>query len=131
MKLSARMLQNVQSVNVFEAVDALRRTEGDSEALYFVLIDASQDRPTGRRYVAPDDSELEVTLHNIDDARELTRSATQPFPGDLSIWKVTLLTTDSLRGTITMGLTLTVPDGPGTRDIQGSLKCALRVDVGV
>lgn len=125
MLLTAKMLHNVAGVNAFDSADALRFTEGDSTPLTFVLVDAALG---GRRYVAPAGSTLQVTLFNVDDDIQIVRAASQPFSGDLSMWRLTLLTTDIIRGTVTMGLKLTEPDGLGTKVIYGRLENALRVD---
>lgn len=130
MRLSARMLENVVDENTFDhAPDGARFTSGDAPVLYFQLIDLNKDEskqgfsPAGRRYVPEDDADLEVVLDNIDDDLKLTRSATQPFDGDPSIWSLELMTTDHVEGTVTMRLTLT----EGDKVTRGSLRDAIRV----
>lgn len=100
-------------------------TQGDSPVLYFQLVDMSRDcnsqvyQPPGRRYVPAIGATLQVTLVNLDDAKQVTRAATQPFPGtDPSIWMVALASTDQVRGTVALQLQLT----------EGSVKTYGRVD---
>lgn len=113
MLLSLRALENVVNVNTFQHSTQLRFTEGDAPVLYFQLIDASTDLasqgfvPAGRRYVPAAGATLELTLNNIDDARRITRFATQPFANDLSIWALTLTTADKIRGTVNVKVKLT------------------------
>lgn len=118
MVLSARMLNGVADVNHFEVVQTLEAIQGDCPDIYFVLIDASVEKtkdPSGRRYVAATGSTLQVTLRDINSSVTLTKYATQPFSGDLSIWKVTYdPVTDSTKwaslvGTYALKLTLTEP----------------------
>lgn len=119
MRLSVRVLDNVTDVNSFDLVDSLEMSEGDAPALFFQLVNPTQDRadqgfyPAGRRYMPGAGATVSVQLQNIDDARVVTRPATQPFAQDPSIWSVQLMSTDKLRGTVSMQLTLTEA-GPKT-----------------
>lgn len=117
MKLSLRFLNDVASVNSFEPADSFEFFAGDNQTLYFQLVDISLDRPehgfnpAGRRYMPPATSTLQVTLSNIDDAKKIVRMATQPFPLDPSIWAITILPSDPVKGTVGLKLVLTEP-GP-------------------
>ncbi len=123
------MLQGVGSVNDFNYVDSVEFTQGDEIDVYFQLIDASKDKaiqqfkPAGRRYMPAADSELTVTLDNIDDDVKVTRAASQPFEGDPSIWKVSLTADDVIRGTVNLILVLD-EDGVVKR---GRLEAALAI----
>jgi hypothetical protein len=113
MLLSARILNNVTSVNGFEYVASAEFTEGDAPTITFQLIDKSLDRheqgfsPAGRRYMPAANATLQVVLPNINASKTVTRFATQPYANDPSIWQLTLQTTDQIRGTLDMQLTLT------------------------
>jgi hypothetical protein len=133
--LSCRMLNAVSDVNHWDLVETLEMSEGSLPSdIYLMLVDESLDRfasgfsPDGRRYCPPAGSTLTVTLDNVDDAKKVTRVATQPFPGDASIWKVSLLTTDSgkVRGTVNVKLSL-AETTPVARTITGSVKAAIGV----
>lgn len=97
--------------------------------MYLQLIDSSLDRPeqgfspAGRRYVPAVGSSLTVLFENIDDLKKLSRVAVQPFPLDGSIWKVSILSTDPLRGTPQIRLALS-ESGVTTR---GLLKNCIRI----
>ncbi len=114
MQLSARPLIDVSGVNSFTITDQIKFSEGDATTIYFQLIDASLDtvgkgfNPAGRRYMPVSGATLSVDVDNIDDAKKITRSATQPYTLDPSIWAVTILSTDDIgAGTISIKLTLT------------------------
>lgn len=113
MKLSARMIQNLTTVNNFGWTDQAQFTQGDTASVYFQLIDDTQDKavkgfyPAGRRYVPAAGATLSVKLDNINDAIAITRAAFQPFPLDPSIWQVQVLATDTIVGTCALALTLT------------------------
>src|SRR4051812_12653488 len=117
MLLSARFLNDVSSVNSFEMATAAEIYAGDAQTVYMQLIDASLDRsdqsfnPAGRRYMPPAGSTLQVTFLNVDDAKTVVRTASQPFAQDPSIWSIPILSTDPLAGTAAMNLVLTEP-GP-------------------
>lgn len=129
MLLSARILKDVCDVNSFEADTQASWTEGDQLTLYIQLIDASLDlatqgfNPSGRRYIPASGSTLQIVLEDLDDAKKLTRLAAQPFANDGSIWTVSILSTDKIRGSPQMRLTLTEP-GKTTR---GILKNAIKI----
>lgn len=115
MLLSCRFLNDVQGVNSFESAAQVEFAAGDSQSLYFQLVDATLDRadqgfnPPGRRYVPPVGSTAQVTLVNVDDAKRVSRAATQPFAQDASIWSMPVLANDQLHGTVNMNLVLTEP----------------------
>lgn len=117
MRLSARMLQSVVNANSFEWATQVEATEGDTFDCYFQLIDATRDlavagfKPAGRRYCPEVGATMSVKLDNIDDDVALTRTATQPFSQDPSIWKFSVLATDTIRGTCAVQITLTEPTG--------------------
>lgn len=115
MLLSVRFLNDVGGVNSFEIATQLEIYSGDGQNLYFQLVDSSLDRPdqgfypSGRRYMPPADSTLVITLTNVDDAKEIVRTALQPFPEDASIWYIPILSTDPLRGSVNWRAALTEP----------------------
>ncbi len=129
MLLSARILANVVNVNTFDHATEACFTEGDGPAIYLQLIDASKDRadkgfhPPGRRYAPASGATLSVVVENIDDDLKLTRTATQPFTNDPSIWMVQFLSTDPTRGTAHLRLVLT--EGAVVR--RGTVHSALSV----
>ena len=113
MLLSARMLEGVADANNFNYAEAAKMTEGDTLTVYFQLVDMAKDLatagfvPAGRRYIPATGSTLSVTFDNIDNARKVTRAATQPYPADPSIWSVQVLASDRILGTVNMRLVLT------------------------
>ncbi len=137
MLLSARILTGVASVNVYTYTDAARFTEGDTVDVYFQLVDLDADRESyqakGRRYipVAEATPVVQVQFGSIDNAKKIARTASQPFVGDSSIWKVSFLSTDVVRGTMDMRITLTetvsvAPDV--TRVTRGVVRQAISVE---
>lgn len=116
MLLSARILTNLNGVNDFDYDTEMRFFEGDGPTIFLQLMDMSRDKavdgfnPAGRRYVPAAGSVLSVTFDSIDDAKKVTRFAVQPYPSlDGSLWRVDLLPTDPVRGTVTLRLLLTEP----------------------
>lgn len=113
MLLSARMLNDVASVNAYEVVEQVEFTQGDTVDVYFQLVDASLDKavrgfvPAGRRYMPAVGATLSVKLDNIDDNIALTRAATQPFTQDPSIWRLNVIGTDRIIGTCALVVVLT------------------------
>jgi hypothetical protein len=131
MILSCRFFKSVVGVNDFSFGGSyVEFSQGNSEAVYFQLIDASKDKavdgfnPPGRRVAPTSGATLSVVIENIDDAKKITRSATQPFAQDPSIWKLQIYNTDNLKGTYTLRLTLT----EGAVITKGKCQAALRVE---
>lgn len=129
MLLSALMLKDVQSVNSYEPDTELSWTEGDALDVNFQLIDISLDRgnqgfyPEGRRYVPAVGATLSCVIENIDDAKKVTRQAVQPFANDGSIWRLQILSSDAIRGTPQLRLTLT----EGSKVTRGLVRMALKI----
>jgi hypothetical protein len=110
MLLTARPLINVSDVNSWEYADEVKFTQGDQVFVYFQLIDSQKDKTLkmpGKRYVPATGATLLATLNSIDINKTYTKVATQPFPGDLSIWRIQVLASDTIVGTLSMKLVLT------------------------
>lgn len=113
MLLSARPLINVSGVNDFEISDTVSFTQGDALYVYFQLIDQNKDRtiqgfkPSGRRYVPASGSTLSVVIPSVDSTRIITKTATNPYSSDTSIWRIQITASDALVGTYSLKLTLT------------------------
>lgn len=129
MLLSARMLRDVGGVNSYETSDSAQFTKGDVVDVYFMLIDASLDLasenfiPPGRRYMPAASATLQVVVESIDSAKQVTRTVTQPFSQDPSIWKISFFASDVIEGTANLRLTLT----EGAKITKGLLKNAFRI----
>lgn len=135
MKLSARPLISVSSVNDWLPATELQFYKGDPNDVYLQLVDSEKSveflggsaswgpgtlggqvahAMRGLRYMPPAASTLLVTFLNLDGSKQFARAATQPFSQDASIWKLSLLATDPLGATVSLKLTLTEP-GPVVR----------------
>lgn len=129
MNLSAKFLESVCDINSFTYAsgDWVELSEGDSATIYFQLVDRSKNKPDGLRYMPDDTSVLSVVIENIDNTKKITRSATQPFSADPSIWCVSIFATDALRGTATLRLTLTEGSVPTQVVTHAKIINAIRV----
>lgn len=134
MKFSIQPLRDVSNVNDFRYATELECTVGDPTDLYFQLVD--QDKlvsprgytNAGLRYVPPALSTLQITFKNIDDSKVVTRFASQPYSTqDPSIWKVSILATDPISGTVNCKFVLTEPVGESTLTRTASLKAVFLV----
>lgn len=112
MDLYCRFWDNVAGPNSYRPQQQLSFTEGGSRPIYIQLIDQSQDTqaegfsPPGRRYVPQAGATLRATLLSLDQAIQAQKTATQPFPGDASVWKIDTYPSDKLRGTVSLRLEL-------------------------
>jgi len=126
MVLTALPLNSVASVNVWQYDDVIEFTEGDPASVYFQLVDSTLDRsrvPAGKRYVPATAATLVCAVEALNDAKKISRTATNPFPDDRSIWKLDFYSTDSIRGTAGIRFTLT----EGTAIRTGYAKNILRI----
>ena len=99
MLLGARLLENVADINHFEVTGNVTVRSGENNFLYIQLVDLNQNKendPSGLRFI-PQGSVNKVTVifPSIDDNKEFSRIAVQPFTGDESIWRVEILDTDT------------------------------------
>jgi hypothetical protein len=129
MILSARFLNDVSNINSFQTVEVGQFTEGDSASVFFQLIDSTLDlankgfNPPGRRFIPATGATLQVIVDSIDDAKKITRSATNPFLDDRSIWKLDFIASDKISGTANFQLVLT----EGTIIKRGVVKSGMRI----
>lgn len=127
MLLGAHLLTAVSTVNSFDYTTAVEASKGDAFDVYLRLVDKERHRadqgyePAGLRYVPAAGATLTVEFMSIDDAKRFVRVATQPFPGDPSIWRVPVLASDPLRGTVDLKVTLTESGVIRTFRIQAAL----------
>lgn len=129
MLLSCRILENVCGVNDFGYTTQAEYTEGSPTTIYIQLVDKAKDQsskgfvPSGRRFVPAAGATLRVTVDSIDDDKKVTRTATQPYSLDGSIWSFSMLSTDTIRGTADIRLELT----QSSVIIYGNLKNAISI----
>lgn len=110
MLLSARLLNNVSNVNSFDVSLQTKFTEGDSQTIFIQLIDLNKDpeaKPlSGKRFVPATGATLNVVFKSNDTSKTVTKIATNPFPGDLSIFSFSVLPVDNLKGSWSILLAL-------------------------
>lgn len=98
MILGIRLLDNVTDVNHFKIVESIKLRLGEANTIFIQLVDLSQNKdgdPEGLRYI-PQGAVNKVIIEfpSLNDANSFSRIASQPFPGDSSIWSVDILETD-------------------------------------
>lgn len=120
MLLGVQILKDVQSVNSFEDVPVAEWTAGDTNTVYFQLMDLTQ----GIRYIPATGATLSCVAENLDLNKQITRFAAQPFSADdRSIWSLQFLPSDKLQGTANLRITLT----EGSVIHHGIAKCVFRI----
>lgn len=110
----SRILSNVGGVNSFDYATELEVNEGDAFTLYFQLYSPNKNprskgfNPGGLRYMPAAAALMSVTVNSIDDSLAITRTATQPYAQDPSIWSASFLSSDSVAaGSINITYSLT------------------------
>lgn len=91
---TVKMLQNAASVNVFDEVEIVKILgNSDTVDIYFRLWQTDRDE----RYIPATGATMTVTFPraltvdaNTPANQDITKTATNPFSDDRSIWKVTL-----------------------------------------
>jgi hypothetical protein len=104
MLLGATILNNVASVNNFTESTSTSFTEGDAVTVYLRLKDFNSNVS---RYIPASGATLSVTFKNVNTANTVTKTATNPFASDTSIWAFTIAATDHVKGTLSLQLVLT------------------------
>lgn len=121
-KLAVRPLIDVQGVNDYVEAQQLEMNLGDPVDFYFQLVDMEKNlqqhgySPPGLRYFPAGGATMAVTFLNLNAAKQFVRAASQPF-ADLSVWKVAILATDPVAGTVNVKIVLT--EGGVVRTIYG------------
>jgi hypothetical protein len=89
MKLSAKFLKNVANVNCFDYTKQWDISEGSSHTLHFQIIDKLK---SDLRYLSQATliDSVSVIFLSIDETTEITKTATQSFSDDKSIWHIDL-----------------------------------------
>jgi hypothetical protein len=114
MRLSAKMLKNALSVNYYQYEDQVNIIEGQDNEFYFQLVnldlmtygkdsEALPDHPL--RYMPASGATVTASFDSLFDENKFEKSATQPFPQDPSIWKITFAA-DELPRTGNFSITL-------------------------
>ena len=99
MRLSAKILKNVNNVNSWIYTSQAYLSQGSANSMFVQLVDLDQSNdPTNEKSVAFPQSPirymplgtvlaLEATFPNLEDEVRFTVIGSQPFPQDRSIWK--------------------------------------------
>lgn len=134
MRINAKIIKNVASVNQWEYATEATVQEGQANTIYFQLVDLDKTHPGEKSKTLPDfplrylsqatSISASVTFPALNPEDEIVVNATQPFSDDKSIWKVDL-TSDQVPfgGNIVVAL---MEDGATRRFI---VRQALRVEL--
>lgn len=109
MKRMIRLLENVKDFNTFRPVEQFEHVNGSQQDLYFQIVQVPADHSPGDediRWLPSSGATLQFKFDDIDQANVITRSGIMAYPiDDRSIWKVTILSTESISGSVTATLT--------------------------
>jgi hypothetical protein len=92
MKLSVKALKNVDSVNAFQYSNQAEAFQGQPNDLYFQLFDEHR----GIRYIPDSGSILTVKFDNVNSENIIQKTASNPFPQDQSVFKVSLTSIEEI-----------------------------------
>jgi len=111
MKLGLRIIDSASTLNSLKYLNQLSIETGETAVVRFQLVDldtARQQNLLGDRYMPAAGATVEAVIQSVDSAGTVTKSATQPFPLDPSIWEFSLTSaeTEALGGT-NLRITLT------------------------
>jgi hypothetical protein len=112
MRFGLVALKNVCDINGFEEAMELRLVAGNPGQVYFRLVDldrrVSADQGAGYlRFVPASGATMSMTIGAIDSNSVVTRSLSNPFSDDRSIWLLPILASDQLAfGSMEAALTI-------------------------
>jgi hypothetical protein len=128
MRLAFEILDDVNNVNSFKEVSEYVMVSGNPDILYVRLINLAQPLDPSNtslynRYIPGVGATVTANFTSIDDSKSISRAATNPFPGDTSIFSIPILATDSI---MPDSLELTLVDGASTYtlELKGTLSVA-------
>ncbi len=87
-------LLDVCNVNEYKVLNEYSMVKGTQQFLYFQLFTETSCGATRYLPQGADSNSVIVELDHIDDFKKVRRTATQAFPGDASIYRVTLGASD-------------------------------------
>lgn len=92
MKLSAKFLRNVANINCFEYTSQWDISEGSAQRLYFQIVDKHKE---DLRYISGATVyTVSLEFPSIDENVTITKTATQAWADDKSVWYIDLLASE-------------------------------------
>lgn len=114
MALSGRPLVAVTDVNHFKYATQVTGSPGEAVSFFFRIMDSASYTqydgllsPEQNRYLPATGATATVEVLNLDNSKQFTRNATNPFGiDDRSIWVVNFLASDPILGTASLKVRL-------------------------
>lgn len=123
MKLNLQMLDPSSTLNKLHLLSEVEVYPGSTATIMFQLVDLNQQLSDicdlYSRYVPASGATVSVVISNLDSANVVTKTATNPFADDRSIWSFDLTATET---TQLSGITLqvTVTEGASVKKFISS-----------
>lgn len=109
MKRMIRLLENVKDFNTFSEVEQFEHVNGAQQDIYIRIVQVPAQAQPGdelNRWLPSASATLKFNFDNLDSALVISRSGIMVYPtDDRSIWKVTILATETINGALTVDLT--------------------------
>lgn len=104
MRLDIKMLDPTSTLNDIEYINELEVYPGETTTVMFQIVNKSN----GIRYIPDSGAIVTVKLYSVNDVNNITKTATNPFVDDRSIWSFNLnaVETQKMAG-VNMELTIT------------------------
>lgn len=109
MRLGIRILNSSSSLNYLSYLNQAQISPGETATVYFQLVDLEQGTPCGAlRYMSASGATVSIMLTSLDQAKNITKVASNPFADDRSIWSFTLNALETVNAAgVNMKVTLT------------------------
>jgi len=109
MKRMVRLLENVKDFNTFTEVEQFEHVNGSQQDIYIRIVQVPAQTQPGDdllRWLPSSSATLKFNFDNLDAALVISRSGIMVYPtDDRSVWKVTILSTEKISGSLTVDLT--------------------------
>lgn len=104
MRLDIKMLDPTSTLNDIEYINELEIYPGETTTVMFQIVNKSN----GIRYIPDSGAIVTAKLYSVNDVNNITKTATNPFVDDRSIWSFSLnaIETQKMAG-VNMELTIT------------------------
>lgn len=110
MRLGIAMLNSNSTLNQLMYQNQLKINPGETATVYFQLVDLDQQSGNcpAPRYIPAAGATMSVNMYSLDQAKSITKVATNPFADDKSIWSFNLTAADTqIAAGVNMKVTLT------------------------
>lgn len=108
MQLGIQLINSDSTLNNFQVIPEAIIVPGSTATVRFQLIKLDPHNDNTHRYIPAAGASLQIKIYSVNTANIITKTATQPWSEDKSVWEFSLNTTETQKVSgVNLELTLT------------------------